>query len=293
MDILLNKKFEGQCRYRILWGMSIFDLISSTAYIVGSLATPVTSWNEETGIKAYGNNVTCQIQGIMHSLLCSSLSYNLFYALVLVLIVRYNKSEQWIKTKVEPVAHLLSIGGGVFVSLVNTSFGFDLIENHDWMCSAAFVFNNHLFIDILLYIPSVALLVTVILMMMLYMAVRNQERRVERLSVSRKTRQSRTIAHQCIAYTLAFYLTWFTYVVTMFCFPDGDYGKHEYVVYVIAYLFTPLQGFNNALVYFRPRISNFIGRAQSELMTSFRFGDRQIEIDSQDVAEIAIDSDSS
>lgn len=64
---------------------------------------------------------------------------------------------------------------------------------------------------------------------------------------------------QCLFFLLAFYVTWPFYFASQFVFTSGSYWFWIAVVF-----FSPLQGFLNALVYARPRISRYIQQKRQE-----------------------------
>lgn len=103
--------------HRLLLGMSVADILFSLSGITFGAAAPselsYVVWN------ARGNLATCQVFGFFNAVgsfigLLYSCSLNLYY----LAMIRYNKSDHYIKTKLEPWLHLVPISYGLVVSIV-------------------------------------------------------------------------------------------------------------------------------------------------------------------------------
>ena len=80
---------------------------------------------------------------------------------------------------------------------------------------------------------------------------------VERKSHKRRQKRKRTelekkVFWQCLSYFIAFMLVW-PFPIVLACFQAITYENNVYVLFFVAFV-TPLQGFANAMVYFRPRL---------------------------------------
>ena len=63
IDIITSGGIWKQCRLRILMGISVFDIMSSSAIFMGSWPTEKTPVGKYFGLNSYGNYYTCQAQG--------------------------------------------------------------------------------------------------------------------------------------------------------------------------------------------------------------------------------------
>ena len=100
-------------------GDEFFDLFTSTAFFLGVWATPKDpdySVSEYFGVNVYGNDYTCRVQAYLITLKYSNLLYSLCLAIVYVLVVNYNKEEQWLKYKVESLMHTICLCYGLLLA---------------------------------------------------------------------------------------------------------------------------------------------------------------------------------
>merc|ERR1712194_775174 len=75
--------------------------------------------------------------------------------------------------------------------------------------------------------------------------------------------------YQSACYLVPFYLTWLPYLALQFMWASGSgYSAYEFVV--IACTLVPLQGFWNAIIFFRKRLSGIIAREVTSLLSWFR-----------------------
>ena len=83
-------------------GISFFDLISSTAFILAVIMSPV-----ESGVyQAMGNDATCKAQGVLVQLGLTSMFYNMCLAMYFFLVINYNWKERRFK-KLHVWVHLV------------------------------------------------------------------------------------------------------------------------------------------------------------------------------------------
>jgi len=269
-DICKSGKIKRQCRLRLLTGISAFDLLSSIAYFMGPLATPKSEKSEYFGLKAIGNHETCQAQGFFLSMYLVSISYNLCLAMVYVIIIKYSKSENWIKAKVEPWMHLYSLCYGVGVSLAMLPFGLNLYKEGLFACRVEIdkreVFVNAFYAA---YTLIVMCLIS-ILMVILYVTVKKQENSVKNyLSRNQLSgpSQSQKIARQCFAFSASFLVVYIPFIVGNWSDLTDPGSDHQFVFAIIIAILIPFQGFLNAFVYFRPRIVKNMGAAATKWST--------------------------
>ena len=115
--ILSEKQKLKRTYYRLMLGISIFDFISSVAYLFGTMMLPKGStW------LATGNDNTCTMQGAMFQIGLGVMYYNSALMLYYLLRIRYGFSEDWIKNSVEIWMHFVSL----FIILASTVTGLSL-----------------------------------------------------------------------------------------------------------------------------------------------------------------------
>ena len=255
-DIIKSGNLRSQCRLRLLSGMSIFDILSSSAFFCASWPTPQTVVSKRYDLEAFGSVNICQAQGFFLTLLIGSLCYSLSLTVYYVLVVKYGKSEEWLKEKVEPWMHAFSIGYGTIVPLILLPFGFDAYRNYYSVCRPK---DNRYATWLAYYFSALIILLISCLNFSLYKAVRKIERKVARFSsASSSTRQrvsqSRQIALQCFAFSASFYITYLPELIYSIINISRDQNENQYKLFLIVAICSPLQGFLNAFVYFRPRI---------------------------------------
>ncbi len=121
--IVRSHKGLSTTQHRILLGLSICDLVNSLGFSTFNIMAP--SDNKYGVWNAKGNEASCDAQGFLIYLgsiggLCYNVSLNLYY----LAVVKYNKSEDYIRTKVEPFLH----GVPIVMALAYSIIG--LVGNH-------------------------------------------------------------------------------------------------------------------------------------------------------------------
>ena len=85
--------------------MSIFDVLHSSAFIIGTVAVP-----RESGVYgAMGNSTTCLAQGFISWLGLAVPIYNNCLNLFYLLTIKYNMDSAYFTKKIEPFCHAFSI----------------------------------------------------------------------------------------------------------------------------------------------------------------------------------------
>ncbi len=122
--IARSHKGLSTTQHRILLGLSIFDLISSLGWSTFGSTTP--SDNNYLVWNARGNEASCTIQGFF---LClgsiGGLWYNAMLNVYYVAVVNFGKSEDYIRTKIEPFLHSMPIVVALTFSII-----VKLVGNH-------------------------------------------------------------------------------------------------------------------------------------------------------------------
>ncbi len=95
--------------HRIMFGMSVVDLISSVAMAFSTLPMP-KDMIYKFGGKSIGNELSCTVQGFSANFgIMATLYYNISLFLYYLLSIRYKKSDETIKKCIEPLMHFSSI----------------------------------------------------------------------------------------------------------------------------------------------------------------------------------------
>jgi hypothetical protein len=108
--ILLRKKNRSDgssTRHRLLAGMSVCDIISSSAWFLTSWPVPE---NMPKGVWNVGNEKTCAAQGFFIQLAIGTVIYNACLALYYLLVIRYWWKDDYITKRVEPWMHFVAVG---------------------------------------------------------------------------------------------------------------------------------------------------------------------------------------
>jgi hypothetical protein len=111
-----------QTYHRLLLGISIFDCILSTGFVLGPL--PIRS--DFPWIGAHGTIASCSFQAFLLQLGSGSFAYSAMLMFYYVLVIRYSVCEETIASRIEPVMHLIPIGyylgtaiAGLFLQVFN------------------------------------------------------------------------------------------------------------------------------------------------------------------------------
>jgi hypothetical protein len=94
--------------HRLVFGLAVFDIISSTAYLLGPIMVP----EEMSYITpfAQGNQATCDVQGfLVHSGQPGAALYNCSISLYYMAIIVFRKRDDFIRNKLEPWFHAVPI----------------------------------------------------------------------------------------------------------------------------------------------------------------------------------------
>jgi hypothetical protein len=132
-DIILlrqNRSDGLSARYRILAGMSICDILSSSAWFLTSWPvpkdTPFGLWN-------VGNKQTCSTQGFFIQLAIGTVTYNACLALYYLLVIRYGWRNEYIAKHVEPWMHFVAVGFALSSGVAGLAL--DLFNPFGYICT--------------------------------------------------------------------------------------------------------------------------------------------------------------
>ena len=108
-----------------------------------------------------------------------------------------------------------------------------------------------------------------ILMIVQYQAVKEQQLILESYSTQNSMRnrasQSRIIARRCFTFSTSFFIAYIPYAINVYSNIANDESAYQYPILILLHFCTPLQGFLNALIYFRPRIETYLANLKNKL----------------------------
>jgi hypothetical protein len=136
--VILRKKRSDEIstRHRLLTGMSVCDIMSSSAWFLASWAVPKdmpmiidtvdTVWN-------VGNRQTCTAQGFFAHLAIGTVIYNACLALYYLLVIRYGWKNKYIAKRIEPWMHFVAVGFALGTGVVGLAL--DLFNPFGFACT--------------------------------------------------------------------------------------------------------------------------------------------------------------
>lgn len=266
-DIAHNKTRMTCSVHRLLLGMSVCDLLSSSWFFL-------TSWPIPEGTPgvygAIGNQATCTAQGFFSQASLATAIYNASLSVFYVLQIRMGWRKDRIARSAEPLLHGVSIGIGLGTSFAG--IGLKLYNNDMWECwispypldcKESWKYgsegncirgdNASLYRWVFYYaILWTAIVVVTVCMVSVYRFVLHQEKASEKYgSHSHERKFSKKVATQGYWYCGAFYATWFFPTVTRLI--QVISGKTPFWLICLTAMFVPIQGLLNFVVYMRPR----------------------------------------
>lgn len=275
--ILAHPNHIRKIHKRIVFCMSAMDVIQSLALGFSTFPAPRDSHT----IYAYGNVVTCDIQGFIHHMGQSVMCYNSVLTLTFLLRIRFNMSEKKIRTRIEPFLHLISFVWPLATAVVALkmdlyNFGsnrcwihpypFDCTKDENIPCTRgqnAFLWRWVLFAGLsgiwMIWLPLSNIWI--------YCTVRRLEVRIgKRLitsssgtqsSSSRKiqvttSEKTKTLGIQCILYSIIIYMTVLWPFIARIV--EQKTGLEPFWLVITNQVFYPLQGFFNWIIFMRPQM---------------------------------------
>mmetsp|Transcript_10408 Transcript_10408/g.19144 ORF Transcript_10408/g.19144 Transcript_10408/m.19144 type:complete len:387 (+) Transcript_10408:597-1757(+) len=261
---------------RILLAMAISDIIFSFSVSHFNFTTPIDDnyfvWN------ASGNQLTCSIQGFASGVgAASGLLYSCSLNLYSLAVVKYNKPDRYIRSKVEPFLHGIPVvlaligsitllaeqninnGGGNCYAPVykpphcigyedgQTREGFDIPCGRGHDGAVLFFYVGGL---------TTTFLVPLIIgssLGIIHRSVSKQENNMAGYGASNINRSnSRLVLHRVIAYSVSYVLTWsFSIIGIGFEIANMEWPT---ALWYLANIFNPLQGFFNFVIYIFPKV---------------------------------------
>ncbi len=144
------KGLKGSVYHRILFGMSVFDILQSLAISFVTLPMPKDMIYRQYQGHVIGNNLTCQIQGFAVAMgSITGIMYNLMLSIYYLFSIRYNMPDDVFSKRLEPCLHTVSVLVGIataFMLLRDT--GMNPNPTHsNWCAANAYPYYCSSFVD--------------------------------------------------------------------------------------------------------------------------------------------------
>eukprot|EP00529_Nitzschia_sp_RCC80_P009741 CAMPEP_0113460720 /NCGR_PEP_ID=MMETSP0014_2-20120614/11142_1 /TAXON_ID=2857 /ORGANISM="Nitzschia sp." /LENGTH=767 /DNA_ID=CAMNT_0000352401 /DNA_START=184 /DNA_END=2485 /DNA_ORIENTATION=+ /assembly_acc=CAM_ASM_000159 len=260
---------------RALLGMSVIDVLASSAWFLSTWAVPASSGFAY----AVGNSATCNFQGFLLQLAVGAPLYNSSLALFYLLMIRM----RWTKTQFEKSRIEWYVHGFILTFAIGTSILLLVLEQYNHIQAVCWVIGEPpdcgnssrtpnpdvpcergdyawIYGMTLFYGPIwICVLCCTTSMFVLYNEVRKTHRRSRRYSTTiqgmshstnRSGRDTSRVATQAILYSLSFLITWMP--STLWSIAHWFNWSH-YGLDLFAAAAEPLQGFWNLLVFLMGR----------------------------------------
>jgi len=275
--------------HRILFAMSIFDLLQCIPMALTTVPMPKDMLYEQFDGWVYGNRTTCNIQGFTFTMgsVCASV-YNAILCIYYLCAIRFRMKDEQFRKHIEPYLHLVSIVGGSLAALgafrnqlLNPSpvkYTWCAPSTYPWWCdgddqclSGRFLVGFRL---LFVAIIVVSVIVVVSLAMIVCHAfsqkrLLNSYKKDADNAVTPGDQQSlddyqtdvhytKMIVYQAILYTMAFLAVWhYPLILQPFqeLYEDGIY-KSCSATEISRLIFRPLQGFFNAIIFLYHKVRN-------------------------------------
>jgi hypothetical protein len=293
-DILKDKKKRASVYHQLVIVIAVFDCVTSLVWIVGTAAIPKIAWHGlPSGVYgSLGNEATCTAQGFFFQLGFASVYTNVSLTVYYLLIIVYSVREERLRRlKFWLIGVPVIIGFGMAFAVI------PFVYQNIAICDVEpYGTHSENLWQLLVFsvIPVLtACLVIVTLLVIIYLKVRKTRSTIKKWSsratvlgegslggtrgrstvkarttlgrptLSRKATKDRLeheVFAQCCMYAAVFGISWPLWTVgkihgTRFDLPLG--------FWLLILISTPLQGFNNALCYYRPfRRSRGKGRSR-------------------------------
>ncbi len=111
------KGLKGSVYHRILFGMSMFDILQSLAISFVTLPMPKDMIYRQFQGLVLGNNLTCKIQGFFVAVgSTTGIMYNLMLSIYYLFSIRYDISDEVFSKRLEPWLHIASLFVGIITA---------------------------------------------------------------------------------------------------------------------------------------------------------------------------------
>ena len=252
ISVLRSKKNRQSMQQRIVCAMSFFDFLVSIAWVATGLFVP-SSFKEKGFPLAIGNEASCNAQGFIIQLYTASFIYNVSLSLYYTLIIRRNWPMHKMK-KLEKCLHIVPVSFGLITAILAVSL--NLIGDANWDCwiepqYAAYQW-GFFFGPLMLSLGT-----TCFLLMRVYLHVKTTEKKTAKWRQAGSKSYTKTIMLQNRLYAISFIVAWLLPTIARIIqlFKPSHNIPNWYLVACGTVI--PVQGFFNAIVYFRLRYQKY------------------------------------
>ncbi|CAB9503335.1 expressed unknown protein [Seminavis robusta] len=250
-DTLSDPKARSTVFHSLLIAMAVFDIVTASAWFAATAPFDKEQAGHVEG--AMGNQATCKTQAFFVQLGITSIYYNASLSIYYFLVIVKGWREFQLK-KIQLYLHAAPLAVGL-------GLAFGAIPIYHWIEYGCHILpppEGKLWHVLLFVVIPVALSILAItgFMLLVYCKVRQQSASARRwtMGVGQASKMEQAVFWQCFLFMLAFYITWpITFSVYLDAIDDklDNFGLSLTVAFV-----APLQGFNNFLVYIRPKLAN-------------------------------------
>ena len=253
-DVYSNTKKHIKVYHQLVLGMVFFDLVTALAWSFGTL--PINDEVSYEVFGAHGTDVSCRAQGFFIQLGFTSIFYNVSLAIYFYLIIARGWKETQLR-KICPWFHVPPILVGLVLAFVALPY----YNGFDYACHLLPHPSGDLWKVLVFAVVPIgfSILFISLVMMCMYLVVRAQSRASSKWSFrfGQSAKMEKMVFWQALFYTMSFYITW---PIVLCVYVTGwDFEKKIFGFSLVVSLVAPLQGFNNSLVYSRPRIAERLG----------------------------------
>jgi hypothetical protein len=132
IQIRKNRSDSFSTRHRLLAGMSVCDILSSSAWFLTSWPVPE---DVPFGVWNFGTTQTCSAQGFFAQLAIGTVTYSACLAFYYLLVVRYGWKNEYIAKRVEPWMHFVAVGFALSTSVAGLVL--NIFNPAGWACGIA------------------------------------------------------------------------------------------------------------------------------------------------------------
>ncbi|CAB9503391.1 expressed unknown protein [Seminavis robusta] len=266
--VIVNRKLD-QLYHRIVMGLSIMDFIMTAA----TASMPFANRSDIGLFFAVGNAQSCTAAGFFYQAWLGSTIYNATLSIYFLLTVKHGLQEQQISKAMEPYCHVLVISvplvfGIVAVSVqginplpyvgicdIGNPFPGNCLEEENIECERSGLATRILGL-FQLATMVIGALTGIWATVRVYLTVRQQLLRgnvshnsnVHNPISETQLKRIQAVRNQAICYTSAFAVSFFSAFFGLYDDPNIAWPL------IVIYIFFPLQGFWNAMIYTRPRL---------------------------------------
>ena len=248
--------------HRIMFGMSLSDILSSAAMFLTTLPMPKELPFDHTSFVGtrLGNRQTCEAQAFFAVLGYSTMfTYNgMLFVYNTCAIVFQMKEEQIVKFA-EPLFHLVPVVLGLSVAILPLFLEIYNVSEHDAWCTIA-TNNKHSTVIALNLVLFIGVIIAIILIMRkvfkleLEIALRRDEhgeRNSSLMKAFQSLQNTKVIGKQALAYYISFMVTAGLLLIRALI------GNESQAINYLCFILVPLQGFFNLLIFVSHKVYNY------------------------------------